>query len=161
MVTGWRSPHLVHRAENIMPKMMMKIGLMELTRFGLSSMPRMFQLRRSSEYTAMTVNCCWYSAQNTAFAIHRGMNAVTRERSSEVTSLAVSICANRAIAPMKMKPMTQFLRLSAVIRPVASRMPRTTTMPTSARAKLRFWAPVKGVSTWCTEAGRFLRVSEY
>ena len=161
MVTGWRSPHLVHRAENIAPKITMKIGLMELIRFGLSSIPRMFQLRRSSEYTAITVNCCWYSAQNTAFAIHRGMKAVTRERSSEVTSLAVNICTNRAIAPMKMKPMTQFLRLSAVIRPVPSRMPIITTTPIRARAKLRFWGLVKGVPTWCTEAGRLLRVRAY
>ena len=35
-----------------------------------------------------TVNCCWYSDQKAALVMKSGMNATTRERSSELMLLA-------------------------------------------------------------------------
>ena len=45
----------------------------------------------------MTVNCCWYSAQNAADAMNSGMKATTRKRSSVVTRELVNITQDQSL----------------------------------------------------------------
>jgi len=77
-------PSLVHMAAKMPAKMMMKIGLMDWTQLGGMDQPNNDRSSRWSEYSAMTVNCCWNSDQKTALAMNIGINDSTRLRSCRV-----------------------------------------------------------------------------
>ena len=70
---------------------MIKTGLIDWTQEAGISHPKIVRSRRSCEYTAMKVNCCWNRAQNAAEAMYRGIKARTCLRSTLVTRLERSI----------------------------------------------------------------------
>ena len=81
---------------------------------------------------AITVNCCWNSAQNITEARNIGMNEITRRRSSAcVLELPMRI-ANRTTAPTAAIAVTMLASHSSGTRPVAmaATMRTTTTTPT-------------------------------
>ena len=160
-VAGWRVPSLVHSAANTGANTMMKIGLMELTHSMGMSQPNRFRSRRCSEYSAITVNCCWKRAKNTDVPMNSGMNAFTRERSSSETFVEVSRTAKIAMAATAASTTTASERLSRVMTSVRNRATTTATIPRPIRPQRPYCDRGSGSGTRCTSVGRFLRVRAY
>ena len=86
-VEGWRAPSFVHIAAKTPDSTMMNTGLIDWIHETGIVQSKNDRSKRWSEYTVTTVNCCWYSDQNTALAMNSGMKATTRDRSSAVSPL--------------------------------------------------------------------------
>src|SRR5664279_3110702 len=86
-VGGCRSPSLVQIQANTRDRIITKTGLIDCTQLTGNSQPKMTRLSCLSEYSVTTVNCCWYSDQNTALTMNMGMNEYTRRRSTAVIFL--------------------------------------------------------------------------
>ena len=92
-VGGCRSPILVQIQANTRDRIITNTGLIDCTQLTGISQPKMSRLSCLSEYSVTTVNCCWYSDQNTALTMNIGMNEYTRRRSIVVIFLLLRITA--------------------------------------------------------------------
>jgi hypothetical protein len=108
---------------------MIQTGSIEPIQLDGAVQPTMDQFIRSSESTANTVNICWNSDQNTAFAMNIGMKARTRLRSIAVTFALASITTKYATEAAMMTPVVTCDRLDSLTNPVtkATTMTATTT----------------------------------
>src|SRR6476659_4953616 len=92
-VGGCRSPILVQIQAKTRDRIITNTGLIDCTQLTGISQPKMSRLSCLSEYSVTTVNCCWYSDQNTALTRNIGMNEYTRRRSVAVIFLLLRMTA--------------------------------------------------------------------
>ena len=76
-----------------------------------------------------TVNCCWYSDQNTALVMNIGMNAITRLRSSLVIRLLPRITTKYATLARMEIATTLVASRSASRTPVSASTTTSATTP--------------------------------